>query len=96
MRRAAKVDGNQTAIVNALRQLGCGVLDLSAVGKGCPDLLVHCPTYPFQTRLMEVKNLSGRGNKLTPAQQVFHANWRGAVVVVETVDQALAAIKGTG
>ncbi len=94
MRRAAKVDSNQALIAAALRQAGCGVVSLAAVGSGVPDLLVHDPTYPFQTRLMEVKNLKGRGNKLTPAQQVFHANWRGSVVVVETVDQALAAIKG--
>jgi hypothetical protein len=46
VRRAAKVDANHGEIVKALRSAGCGVLDLSAVGNGCPDLLVHAPTHP--------------------------------------------------
>ena len=41
MRFAARVDGNQTAIVAALRKAGCNVLSLAAIGRGCPDLLVH-------------------------------------------------------
>jgi hypothetical protein len=40
MRRAAKVDANQTEIVQALRQIGAVVQSLAAVGNGCPDLLV--------------------------------------------------------
>jgi len=90
MRR--KVDLNQSQIVRTLHSAGCGVLDLSAVGRGCPDLLVHGPAYPHSYRLVEIKNLDGRGNKLTPAQIQFHARWRGSIVVVESVDQALAAM----
>ena len=40
MRRAARIDDNQIAIVKALRKAGCSVLSLAAVGNGCPDLLV--------------------------------------------------------
>lgn len=91
MRRAAKVDANQAEIVKALRQAGCGVLDLSAVGKGCPDLLVHPPTYPDCrfVALMEIKNKKGRGDKLTPAQVKFHEGWKGWIYRVTSVQEAL-------
>lgn len=96
MRRAAKVDGNHAAIVSALRQAGCGVLDLSAVGKGCPDLLVHPPTFPAcrMAVLMEIKDGSKppSARKLTPAQVKFHAEWKGWIHTVTSVDEALKAI----
>lgn len=92
MRRAAKTDANQAEIVATLRKAGCGVLDLSGVGNGCPDLLVHEPTWPHRLHLLEVKNLGGRGNKLTPDQEKFHGDWRGAIRVVTTVDEALTAV----
>ena len=40
MKRAAKVDDNQSEIVAALRKVGCTVLILSSVGRGCPDIAV--------------------------------------------------------
>lgn len=93
MRRAAKVDANHAEIVAALRSAGCGVLDLSAVGNGCPDLLVHGPTYPWRHTLMEVKD--GRkppsARKLTPDQERFHEAWKGFIYVVRSVEEALAA-----
>lgn len=91
-RRAAKVDANQREIVQALQQAGCWVLDLSAVGEGCPDLLVHGPVHPWHLVLMEVKNLKGRGKKLTPAQIKLHAGCNAPLVVVTDVSEALAAV----
>lgn len=92
MRRAAKIDGTQTEIVAALRQAGCKVLSLAACGKGVPDLLVYALNQlgDWELYLMEVKNLSGRGNKLTPDQVKFHAEW--PVTVVTSVEEALAAV----
>lgn len=90
-RRAAKVDGNQREIVDGLRQAGCWVLDLSAVGEGCPDLLVHGPVHPWSLVLLEIKNPKGRGKKLTPAQVKLHAGCNAPLVVVTNLDQALAA-----
>ena len=94
MRRAAKVDANQAEIVRALRQAGCGVVDLSKVAGGVPDLLVHPPTYPDcrMAVLMEIKNKKGKGEKLTPAQVKFHAEWKGWIHQVTTVAEALAAM----
>ena len=61
-----RTDKNHAAIAAALTAKGCRVIDLSAVGKGCPDLLVLEPT--GRLRLIEVKNPTGR-DRLTDAQR---------------------------
>lgn len=87
--RAKRTDANQSAIMATLRQVGATVVDLSAVGKGCPDLLVG---HRGVTYLLEVKNVKGK-NRTTPDQDVFYAWWRGAPVsIVRTADEALSAI----
>lgn len=102
MRRAAKIDNTQAAIVDALRAAGCKVLSLAACGKGVPDLLVWRPAennveaaidlaFGFRgLALLEVKNPAGRGTSLTPDQVKFHAEW--PVTVVTTPEEALAAV----
>ena len=64
---------------------------LAAVGDGCPDVLCG---YHGRNVLLEVKD--GRkapsARKLTPAEQEFHASWRGEVHVVTTIDEALQII----
>lgn len=87
MRRACKVDANQAEIVQALRDAGATVKDLSKVGQGCPDLLVGYNTVNY---LIEVKV---PGGKLTPDQRVFHSQWLGKVYIVRTSDEALRIIK---
>jgi hypothetical protein len=98
MRRAAKVDANHAEIADALRDAGCGVLDMSRMGKGVPDLLVHAPTFPAcrMPVFLEVKDGSKppSARKLTSAQEKFHAQWKGWIFVVENVEQALQAVLG--
>lgn len=91
MRRAAKVDANQTEIVEALRKIGASVQPLHAVGQGCPDLLVG---WRGIVSLLEVKDGSKppSARKLTEDQVKWHAEWRGQVAVVENVEQAIEAI----
>ena len=89
MRRAARTDANQPAIVAALRAVGASVQHLAAVGDGVPDLLVG-----WQRRLnllMEVKDSAKAPSdrRLTPAQFLWHREWRGTVEVVTTVEEAL-------
>ena len=86
MRRAARTDGPHAAIVRALRQMGCDVLDLSRVGEGCADLLVYRKS-KNQMTFLEVK--SARGH-LSLAQLAFKA--RFPVHVVRSVDDALTAM----
>jgi Holliday junction resolvase len=90
-RWAAAVDANQKTIVAALRTVGCSVLPLHAVGKGCPDLLV---AWGEETMLIEVKDgdKPPSARKLTPDQVEFHATWRGRIAVVCNVKEALEAV----
>lgn len=94
MRRAAKVDRNQSEIVRALRQAGASVLCLHSVGQGCPDLMVGVNGL---NRLIEVKDglLPPSGQKLTPDEKEWHESWRGQKCVVTSVKEALAVIQGS-
>lgn len=86
MRRAAKVDANQDAIVSALRAAGASVQSLAPIGKGCPDLLA---AFRGQMYLLEVKREKAGPNTL---QAKWHEAWRAAVFVVHSPDDALRAI----
>lgn len=94
MRRAARTDANQQEIVHGLRQSGCTVLDLSAVGCGCPDILVGRAGHNW---LFEIKDGSKppSARKLTIPEQAFFAMWRGNVQVVKSLDEAIDAINQT-
>jgi len=83
-RRAAKRDGNEPEIVAALEAAACDVVRTSTPG----DLVVGRAGRNY---LLEVKNPKGR-RKLTTEQLIFLKNWRGQYAVVETVDEALAAV----
>jgi len=91
VRRAAKIDANQPAIVEALRKAGASVEVLSAVGRGVPDLLVG---WMGRNLLMECKNVNGRGRKTTADQDQWHAHWRGSVAIVASPTEALAVLYG--
>jgi Holliday junction resolvase len=92
MRKAAKIDDNQKAIVNVLRQIGASVQSLAATGKGCPDLLVG---YHGINYLMEVKDGDKvpSKQKLTIDQEDWHSLWRGTVHIVKSVDEALKILQ---
>lgn len=78
----ARVDGNQAAITQALRQCGCLVQTTHTIGRGFPDLLC---AYQGVLFLAEVKM---PGAKLTQDEITWHAKWADApVYVVESVEQ---------
>ncbi len=95
MRRAAKRDANEWAIVDALRAVGATVLRLN--DSDCPDLLVGFHGVNF---LMETKRPPGKrggtsadGQHLSEGQAAWHAAWGGLrPVVVRTPGEALAVI----
>lgn len=91
MRRAAKIDANQTEIVKALRKFGASVQSLASTGKGCPDLLVG---FRGMNWLLEIKDDQKvkSARKLTDDQVVWHESWRGQVHVIESIDQAINLI----
>jgi hypothetical protein len=93
MRRAARRDENEAAIVEALRKAGAYVQPIS--GKDVPDLLVG---FAGKTFLFEVKRPAGKKGgtshrNLLPGQERFHQQWRGGLVsVVRSPVDALKAI----
>jgi len=89
MTYAKRVDLNHTEIVNKFRELGASVFDLSAVGRGCPDIMVG---YNGQTVLVEIK--SGEKKKYTEAQLKFIGEWKGSSVNrINDLEGAIRLIK---
>ena len=91
MRRAAKIDANQTEIVNALRQVGASVQSLASTGKGCPDLLVGFRGVNWLLEIKDGQKVKS-ARKLTPDQIEWHESWCGQVHVIEDIDQAIKLI----
>jgi len=92
MRRAARTDANQQAVIDVLRQVGATVHSLASMGQGCPDLLVG---FRGRTCLMEVKDGSKPPSetRLTPDQVVWHRDWTGgSLSVVYGPEDALKVI----
>ena len=91
MRRAAKVDGNHGAVVEALRKAGIAVKSLASVGGGMPDLL--CALRGVNV-LLEVKD----GSKpkweltLTKAEAEFFGTWPGPVFLVKSPEEAVSVV----
>jgi len=86
---AKRVDENQRTIVHTFIALGASVLNLSTVGRGCPDLLIG---YKGKSVLVEVK----RNDKstYTEPQVKFMQEWRGgAISRIDSVDAAIRLIK---
>lgn len=87
MRRAARVDRNQSEIVKALRERGATVQPLHGVHDGVPDLLVG---WRGRNYLIEVKD--GSKGSLTPKQVEWHDVWGGQVVTITSATEALSIV----
>jgi len=93
VRRRARLDTHQRAVVEALRACGCSVYSLAECGDGVPDLLVGVRGQTWLIEVKSDKNTHRRATELTPAQESWHARWRGAkVVIVHAPAEALAAL----
>lgn len=86
MRRAAKVDANQSVIVADLREVGASVTITSHVGEGFPDAVVGFRGINY---LMEFKTEDG---DLTADQVEWHGAWRGSVHIVRNSEEAFRVI----
>lgn len=89
-------DSNHKAIVDALKAIGCSVLDLAAVGGGCPDILAANAS---RTVLMEIKRPGVIGKKagklrasVVEKQTKFREAWRGPIATVTSIEEAIAAV----
>lgn len=75
MTYARRTDANHKDITKFFRDCGAYVIDLSRVGKGCPDL---CIGYGGLTVLVEIK--SSEKAKYTEDQEFFLQGWQGGAV----------------
>ena len=95
MRRYARVDENQRDIVAALRAAGASVLHMHELGRGAPDIAAG---FRGENHFLEIKDGSKppSARRLTPKEQEWHDAWQGQVAVVNTPEEALAAIGAIG
>lgn len=86
-------DANQPEIVAALQYVGATVQVLSAVGQGCPDILIG---WKGQNYLVEIKNPDKpKGDqKLTPDQVKWHGWWTGQKAIARTFEEVMTIING--
>jgi hypothetical protein len=94
MRKTARVDANQAAIVEALRAIGASVQSLAMVGRGVPDLLVG---FRSQNWLIEVKDGAKpqSARRLTADEVAWHDGWRGQVATVASIEDALELVSSS-
>lgn len=80
----SRKDKNQGELVTALEKLGCTVMDLSAVGEGCPDIVVG---YRGMNYLAEIKQPK---KQLSLGQRANAMWWRGGrVYTLRTVQDCI-------
>lgn len=91
MRRAAKIDANQPAIVQELRDCHVEVAITSAVGQGFPDLVVSASGVNLLVELKDPAKPPSK-RKLTEDQVKFHGRWRGPIIKAETTKEILTAL----
>ena len=88
MRRRARIDANQPAIVKALREAGASVLHLHELGHGKPDI---CVGWRGKNYLFEIKDPTKPPNQraLTEDEKAVHLAWSGQIAVIETAEEAI-------
>jgi hypothetical protein len=92
LKYGAKKDANHNEVVDALKEAGASVIDMSHVGRGFPDLIVG---FNSQTLLMEIKNpKTSYGKKgLNKNQLKWREQWIGGTYcIVDSVESALKMI----
>lgn len=92
MRLRGRSDANQDAIVEALRDAGASVQIISAIGRGCPDLLVG---FRRRNLLFECKDGSKKpsARRLTDSESNWIESWRGEVYIVCNPGEAISVLE---
>jgi hypothetical protein len=91
VRLAAKVDGNSAEIIGYFRKFGCSVLPMHT-----PKNAVDCAIgLNKRTVLVEIKDgrKTASQRKLTKGESRFHEGWKGAICVVQDLEDVIALVK---
>ena len=78
IRRNAKRDANEPAIINALIKVGCKVYRIMSIERGCPDLLV------FRDRNVYALEVKTKTGKLSEKQK--ESVYQGAIIVTSALE----------
>lgn len=91
MRRAGRVDQNQSDIVDALLKLGASVDSMSGRGDGVPDLLVG---FRGRSIMLEVKDGAKPPSRrqLTADERRWFDRFQGEAYVVNSVEEAIQVV----
>jgi len=90
-RRKAKVDDNQSEIVDALRKAGCSVTITSGQADGFPDIVVGFRDINYLIEIKDGSKVPSK-RKLTPDQVKWHKRWNGKAHVVKNVTEAFKVV----
>lgn len=84
-----RTDANHRQIVGVFRNMGASIIDLSGVGKGCPDLCIGINNVSI---FVEIK--SSEKATYTIRQKEFMESWKGGPIArIDSVDSAIRLIK---
>lgn len=90
-RRSHRQDSNHGAIRSAFEGLGCSVADLSALGNGCPDILVGLGGLCIPVEIKDGSKFPSK-RRLTDDETKWHAAWKGGVKIVENLDGVVETV----
>lgn len=92
MRKYARKDSNHKEIIAVFREIGATVFDTASLGSGFPDCVVG---FRGKNILVEIKDgtLPPSKRKLTEDEKNFHEGWKGKVVIVNDIKDAIELIK---
>ena len=88
MRRIARVDSNQPAIVKLFRKLGCSVALTHMVGRGFPDFIVGVNGKNIMVELKDGSKVPS-ARKLTKDEVDWHESWLGNVIIIESEEDVI-------
>jgi hypothetical protein len=92
MRRSAKVDANQKAVVKSLRGIpGVTVAITSSLGEGFPDFIVGYKGFNYMIELKD-GNKPPSARKLTDDEIEFKQKWKGQYTVCNSFDEIFKLI----
>jgi len=95
MRRKARIDSNQPQIIEVFRALGASVAPTHTLGQGFPDIVVGWRGINLLVEIKDGDKPPSR-RQLTEDEQRWHDEWRGNVVIVESIADVLALLNKMG
>lgn len=88
-----KVDNNSKEILDAAKKLGCTILRLEKIGKGCSDDLLGYKGFNILIEIKDGKKCPSQ-RKLNPIQVKFHSEWKGQKpYIIYSVDDLIDLLR---